>query len=305
LSPAAPEPLRIACAVEGEAYVKHCAAMLHSVLAQHPEGDVRIEYTHGEDTSARGRRRLARMISELGGEITFHNVPDDWLDGLPVKGFTRKATWYRAFLPDLLDGDRVLYLDLDLLAAASLLPLWETGLDDWLLGAVTNVLPPADRHHAERLGLPDERSYFNAGVLLMNLDAMRRERTRERIRSYAIENAARLNLRDQDALNFVLYDRRLPLHPRWNCMNAVLYYPHAEALLGHEALAEARARPAIRHFEGPGYAKAWHLLSEPTSRKMYSEHRRQTPWPWVIPSGCTARNLLRYASRRRSRGGAR
>jgi lipopolysaccharide biosynthesis glycosyltransferase len=300
LSPVALEPLRLACAVEGEAYVKHCAVMLHSVLVQHPDRMVQIEYTHGEDTSSRGRRRLARMVTQLGGEIAFHNVPDAWLNGLPVKGFTRKATWYRAFLPDLIDADRVLYLDLDLLATDSLLPLWETGLDEWLLGAVTNVLPPTDRHHAERLGLPGERSYFNAGVLLMNLDVMRREQTREQICSYAVHNAARLNLRDQDALNFVLHARRLPLHPRWNCMNGVVHYPHAAALLGEEALAEALAEPAIRHFEGPAFAKAWHLLAEPKSHQMYTEHRRQTPWPRMIPSGCTGRNLLRYVAKSRA-----
>lgn len=280
--------------------MKHCAAMLHSVLTQHPEGAVRIEYAHHEDTSARGRKRMLRMVDRLGGQIRFHSVPDAWLDGFPVKGFTRKATWYRAFLPDLIDdGNRVLYLDLDLIATDSLLPLWKTALDSSLLGAVTNVLPPVDRHHAEHLGLPAEGSYFNAGVLLMDLLSMREEGTREQIQRFAVLNAPRLNLRDQDALNYVLHERRLPLHPRWNCMNALLHYPHAAELLGAQAVREARSAPAIRHFEGPEFAKAWHLLADPESRRMYSEHRRQTPWPRIVPSGCTAPNLLRYAVRRR------
>jgi lipopolysaccharide biosynthesis glycosyltransferase len=167
--------MRIVCAVEGEAYVRHGAAMLHSLLAIHQDS-VQIDYLHGDDTSTRGRKRLATMVDRMGGQIQYHRVPDSWVEGLPVKGFTRKATWYRIFLTRLLpDADRAIYLDLDLLVLDSLLPLWRTPLDGNLLGAVTNVPPGPDRYR-ERPELGDD-PYFNAGVLLLDLDAMRRSTT--------------------------------------------------------------------------------------------------------------------------------
>ena len=68
----------------------------------------------------RRRARCARWSSGRGGELTFVGVPDERVDGLPTEGFTRKATWYRIFLPELLpDVDRVLYLDADLIVAAT------------------------------------------------------------------------------------------------------------------------------------------------------------------------------------------
>jgi lipopolysaccharide biosynthesis glycosyltransferase len=290
--------MHVVCAVEGEDHVRHCAAMLHSLLAHHRDEEVHIGYLHGDDTSNRGRHRLAAMVERMGGEISFHRVADSWVEGFPVKGFTRKATWYRICLDVLLPKiDRALWLDVDLLVLDSLRSLWSTSLDGRIVGAVTNVPPGEERRYAERPELGGD-PYFNAGVMLLDLAAMRNEAIGERLRKFTVENAPRLKWRDQDALNEVLHGRRLPLHPRWNCMNSVMRFDTAIEYFGEAELTEARARPAIRHFEGPSYNKPWHLLCEEDGRSLYVVHRRQTPWPLVRRVGCTPLNLMRYARRR-------
>lgn len=296
MSPSNAERVKIACAVEGEGYVRHCAAMLHSLLSRHPGAEV--HYLHGEDTSARGRRRLREMVERLEGQITFHLIPDAWVDGLPVKGFTGKATWYRFFLPQLLAAEsRVLYLDTDLLVLDSLAPLFALELGEHLVAAVSNVLQESDRGRGRWLGLPDDNAYFNAGVLLMNLRLMRAENTSESLLAWSRANSHQFGWRDQDALNVILHERRLALHPRWNCMNAIILFPWATEYFGEDAVAEARANPAIRHFEGPDANKPWHLLSDPEVRSLYRSHRQHTPWPRVRSTGRTPRNLLRYVRR--------
>jgi lipopolysaccharide biosynthesis glycosyltransferase len=302
-----PDTIEIACAVEGEAYVRHCAAMLHSLFESNPGQPIRVHYLHGPDTRNRGRRRLQRMVDELGGEIAFHSIPDSRVQGLPVKGFTGKATWYRVFLPELVaDAARILYVDCDLLVVDSLLPLWQIDLEGNLLGAVTNVLQENDRGRGPWLGLPSDESYFNAGVLLLDLTAMRADQTSARVLEHSLTNADRLRegWRDQDALNEVLHDRRLRLHPRWNCMNSVLLFPWASDMFGEDAVRDARRDPAIRHFEGPLWNKPWHMLSDDAARRLYTTHRRATPWPWFVPAGLTPRNLVRYAQRRSRRRAA-
>lgn len=128
----------------------------------------------------------------------------------------------------------------------------------------------------------------------MDLAAMRREGIGDQLRSFARENAARLRWRDQDALNEVLHARRLPLHPRWNYMNAVMNFTYVHEYFDARELDEARANPAIRHFEGPELNKPWHLLSDREGWVQYRHHRRQTPWPRVQRTGVTPRNLVRY-----------
>jgi lipopolysaccharide biosynthesis glycosyltransferase len=272
--------------------------MLHSLLEHDHGTQVHVDCLHGDDTSPRSRRRLREMVRKLGGELCFHQVSDSRVEGLPTKGFTGKATWYRISLDELLpEADRIIYLDLDLLVLGSLRLLWETPLGGQAVGAVTNVPPGPDREYTERTELSGD-PYFNTGVLLMDLALIRKEGLGSRLREYSVEHAARLKWRDQDALNEVLHDRRLPMHPKWNCMNAVMYFPNASEYFDAQVLEEARRNPHIRHFEGPSFNKPWHLLSDRESRRQYVYHRRQTPWARVWPTGFTAMNLLRYARRR-------
>jgi cephalosporin hydroxylase/lipopolysaccharide biosynthesis glycosyltransferase len=282
LSPSGPDQVTIACAVEGEDYVQHCAAMLHSALSAHREAELRIHYLHGRDTGEAGRRQLRQMVTGLGGEIVFHSIPRRWIRGLPLRGFTGRATWYRFFLPELLPAvDRIVYLDTDLIVLDTLAPLLALSLEGNLLGAVTNVFQANDRGRGAWLGLPGDEAYFNAGVLAMDLGAMRREHTGETLLRWARANARTYPWRDQDALNAVLHDRRLALHPRWNCMNSIMEFPAAVDVFGEPAVREAREHPAVRHFEGPGANKPWDPRSAPEAQRLYDAHRAHTPWPEV------------------------
>ena len=285
--------MHFACAVEGR-YVPHAAAMLHSALAHAGRLDARVHYMHGRDLSRRDALRLTQMVERLGASIDFHEVPDHRLAGVPTKGFTLKATWYRIFLPELVpDVDRVLYLDADLIVTDDLLPLWRTEMGDSYVGAVTNVLPSWHAHRPAELGLTAD-VYFNAGVLLMNLAQMRADGTSDALLDYSVANAPNLAWRDQDALNVVLGARRVSLHPRWNCMNAVMLFDdEANEVFGPAVVEQARRDPAIRHFEGPGLSKPWHYLAGQEARDLYMRHRAETPWPRLRPAGRTPASVLR------------
>ncbi|MEJ7804281.1 MAG: glycosyltransferase family 8 protein [Candidatus Limnocylindria bacterium] len=272
--------LDIACAAEGQAYVAHCAAMLHSLLESNRDHDVHVHFMHGADIGGDVQKALAGMIEREGGTVAFLHIGDDAVAGLPTKDFTRTATWYRIFLPELLaDVDRVLYLDADLLVLDSLAPLWSVDLRNRWVGAVTNVLQDEHSHRPASLGLAGPRVYFNAGVLLMNLEEMRRDRCSHAVFEYGVVNADQLEWRDQDALNVVLGSRRVTLHPRWNCMNSFYSFPKTARIVGRLALRQALRHPAIRHFEGPGQNKPWHPDADSAARALYLRHARRTPWP--------------------------
>lgn len=271
----------VCCAVEGD-YVPHSAAMLHSVLEESGPDEVQITYLHPPEFPLFWRDPLQEMVERNGGSIAFVEVRDERCEGLPVTGFTGKATWYRALAADLLpDKPRVLFLDCDLIALDSLAPLWATDVSHHFVAAVTNVFQLDHLHRPAELGLDMPQQYFNAGVLLMNLDLMRREQCTEKLVEYGKANHSDLMFRDQDALNVVLGEGRLALHPRWNCMNSVMCFPWATYVFGERATEEARRDPAIRHFEGPGPNKPWHAGCDQRWREIYFRHRSQTPWPTV------------------------
>ena len=244
------QTLHVACAAEG-AYDAHSAAMLHSVTAHAGTRSVQVHYLHGPGFPGPSKEAIGRMLDERGASVSFIEIDRERVSGLPVVSQFTSAMWYRIFLPDLLpDVERVLYLDVDTIVADSLEPLWKTDLEGNYLAAVTNVFLPEHLHRPASLGLAGPRVYFNSGVLLMNLEEMRRDGCTEALRAYAVESGPRIEWPDQDTLNVVLGPRRVPLHPRWNSMNS-MRFPWSVEVFGANAVDEARRRPGIRHFEGP------------------------------------------------------
>jgi lipopolysaccharide biosynthesis glycosyltransferase len=274
--------LHVSCATDG-VYVPHAAAMLHSVLTHSDGYEVHAHYLHGPGFSSLHKSQLTEMITGLGGKITFHCIPDKAVRGLPVLPQFTEAMWYRIFLPEVLPfADRVLYLDADTIVVDGLSSLWEIPLDGAYLAAVTNVFQPNHFGRPAKLGLPGPNVYFNGGVLLMNLDQMRVDDCMSALISFAQQRSPQtIEWPDQDTLNVVLGRRRVPLHPRWNCMNSVLTFPHAASSYGRVAVRQAHRMPGIRHFEGPAENKPWHRACPHDLRELYFQHRAQTPWPHV------------------------
>ena len=295
--------IQVACAT-GREWLPHCATMLQSLMA-HQRCPVHVHYLPAEDVTPSLLECLSRMVVRTGAELSVHRVPSNRLNGL--EAYAPPALWHRIFLPELLpELDRVLYLDADLIVTDSLEPLWRTDLSDHYLGAVTTVFPSpewGDRHCAG-LGLGPRELYFNSGVLLMNLPQLRRDDCVEKVQQHALAHGEhwwawgpdegsrrareyvrahpeRAHFADQDALNCALARRRLSLHPRWNCMNQIIRPPWStwsKEIFGEQAVAEARRKPAIRHFEGSAEEKPWHPQADPQARSLYWSHRNQTPW---------------------------
>ena len=269
--------LHVACAADGP-YVAHSAALLHSVATQAGECSVHAHYLHGPGFAAEDARLLEEMLERLGTELSFHEIAPERVARLPVVEQFTAAMWYRIFLPELLpDSGRVLYLDADTIVVRSLDPLRELDLGDNYVAAVTNVFLPQHLDRLRTLGLASPNAYFNSGVLLFNLDAMRRDDCTAALHDYAASRSARLEWPDQDTLNSVLGERRLPLVPQWNYMNSMRTPFALYAFTAEELDAAARA-PRIRHFEGPRHNKPWHWAALDEDRDLYRAHARATPW---------------------------
>jgi lipopolysaccharide biosynthesis glycosyltransferase len=286
--------IHVACAAEA-GYAAHSAVMLHSVMAHAGDRAVHVHYLHGPDFPVRSLKRLRRMLEQRRATVQFHEIPDDRVAGLPVVDLFTAAMWYRIFLPELCpEVDRVLYLDVDTIVMDALDPLWGLDLGGYYLAAVSNVFQREHEHRPAALGLSGATSYFNSGVLLMNLEQMRADGCTETLREFAGAGGRELEWPDQDALNVVLGDRRLPLHPRWNVMNS-MRFPWSAEVFGRDVLNEALARPGIRHFEGPRDNKPWHYRCERDHLELYRAHRRETPWPRYRLDGAPPPSLRRLA----------
>jgi lipopolysaccharide biosynthesis glycosyltransferase len=237
---------------------------------------------HEGTLGSEAQARLTAMVQAQGGSVQFDLIAPELLGALPTKGpsLGGRISWARVLLPEMFpDLDRLVYLDADVLAVRSLSPLWTENLDGAVLGAVRNVVEPAMRQHVVSLGLPDPRSYFNAGVLLVDLEAMRAAESWRMISEFVRNAAEPMTWFDQDALNVLFAERWKPLDPKWNAQNSFWFWRDwATEVLGDQALESAIQDPAIIHFEGPSLCKPWHYLCPHPYRARYLATLADTPW---------------------------
>jgi lipopolysaccharide biosynthesis glycosyltransferase len=261
-------------------YLAPAAAVMRSCLVHTDGQSLQFEVIHDESLSRHDRQRLQAMCGDAGAVINLRLMDERRLRGLPSVDRFGSIVWWRLFLPELLeDVDRVLYLDCDTLALSSLHPLWGEDLGASALAAVANVVEPRMREHVATLGIDYPGGFFNAGVLLLQLDRMRDERSTEELVDYAVRHQKMLTWNDQDALNVVFNKRWHALHPRWNAQNNLWSWRDwAIDVFGPGPVDEAVCAPAIRHFEGPSVAKPWHYLCPAPHRDVYLEMLGQTPW---------------------------
>jgi lipopolysaccharide biosynthesis glycosyltransferase len=103
-------------------------------------------------------------------------------------GFT-PYTLLRLFAPDLLKMDHALYLDADIMTSSSLEPLWDIDISDYELAGVID--------HIGKYWMP--KGYFNAGVMDLNLKAIRESHLFEKSIVYVAHHF--LFMPDQTAVN--------------------------------------------------------------------------------------------------------
>jgi lipopolysaccharide biosynthesis glycosyltransferase len=277
-------------------YLPWCATTVRSCLDAAAHSDTHVHLIHDQPVDVASRDRLTAMVRGTGAGATWHEVHPDQLEMLPSKGdhLGGRTSWIRVLIPEILaELDRAIYLDADVLVLDSLEPLWGADLSRFPIAAVANVVAPDHYPHVRSLGLDPRGDYFNAGVLVMDLAAMRREGTVSSITDYVAEHGTRLAWFDQDALNVAFAGRWHHLHPRWNTQNSLRTWSQwSAAVFGPEARAEALANPAILHFEGPPICKPWHLLCDHPSRDRYLRTLARTPWAAQPVEGATPLNRM-------------
>lgn len=268
-------------------YVRHCAVTLASAFKNNA-GEHFTVHIVGRGITETDRQNLAQVAAPYTATLCYY-VPDEHLlDGFTIRATHNRiteATYYRCFLSELLPADvnRVLYLDCDLLVLQSLLPFYNMELGDKLVAAVVDT-GCEDGSRYERLAYPATDSYFNAGVLLINLAAWRREKMGKACADYYRANYERIVFNDQDILNGLLHDRKLLVSLQWNVQDGFFRRRDTLPAEWEAERTEALQHPAILHFTN---RKPWTYDSQHPLRHLYFEYLDLTPWqgcrPWHNP----------------------
>jgi len=182
--------------------------------------------------------------------------------------------YYRLLMAKILPESvhKILYLDADMIVRHDLSELWNTPLDNIAVAGVQEVFGSVQCH---RLDYPEEKGYFNSGVLLFNLDFIRSHNITDQYIKYIIENPEKLHCPDQDVINYVLRDDKIPLPLRYNVQEAYLRVPPIVKDNINGDLEKDICNPVIVHYTKE---KPWNKKCEHPLKNLYYHYKKDTIW---------------------------
>ena len=234
------------------AYLIPLETTIKSVLYHNRDVDF---YILNSDIAPEWFKLLGRKMEVVNS--TIHNVHFDkeLFEGYKTGPHINYATYFRFFATEVVDSDRVLYLDSDIIVTGELTSLFKLNLKGYSIGAVDDVYAYEGRE-----------SGFNAGVLLMDVAKWKEHSIVNRLLELAAEKNQAVHLGDQSILNIYFEDNWLALDEEYNYMVGVDIYH-----LGQECERLDDHPPAIVHYAS--HDKPWNTYSISRLRELWWTYR--------------------------------
>lgn len=212
------------CCTVNEKFLKPLKVLLMSLA--HTQEDVINLYLINKELYEKELKEIESFCKALN--INFYVIPfpqniyekikessKSKIDGY-WNNFYSLEVYYRLFIPKLLPNflHRCLYLDTDIVVTKSIYTYYYQNLYEYSAVAVPDSVSYIDSDfnrewypkHRRDLGLKSEDtlSYFNAGVLLLNLDKLRDDKRFKEENIYKCIREKDFGCHDQDILNYLL-----------------------------------------------------------------------------------------------------
>jgi lipopolysaccharide biosynthesis glycosyltransferase len=243
-------------------YGAYATVAIASALA-HADGFYRIYCLYGGDDDA-FPREITALADRYTCEIHRIDLPKAAFRGWMIRDINHfsEAAYYRLLISQVVPETRVIYLDCDLVVTCGLSQLFAFDLQGkWIAGR-------PDPHGVATSGirLPPGDPYLNSGVLLMDVEALRRHRPFERVREIYAAHESEVMWADQCVINKLAEGSKAVLPPQWNVlMHAVPLDQTAAHLAAHDGR-------GVIHFSGR--TKPWMEWSPTSMTELWARYAR-------------------------------
>ena len=267
-------------------FVMPTGVMMYSACVNNPDVDIVFHVIYDDSVTFKNRRNLEETMEGFKGKsIAFYHVDVTKFPCFPnitLGSHVTQASYYRLMLSEILPKSirKVLYLDGDIIVRHSLLPLWDTNLKDYAVGVVPDRIEWEEAFY-HRLNIPPQFGYFNAGVVLINLEYWREHNVAKDFISYIQEHADILDCCDQDVLNAFFYDKKVVIPLKYNLICGFLRKHPQDFGKYEKELIDAFKNPVIVHFSGE---KPWsRYIRQPKHpfSSTFFKYQNQTKWKGV------------------------
>lgn len=243
-------------------------------------------YLLGENISEENKEILNDIAEKYNRNIIVIDVPKiDIPESLvsarwPLSAFTR--LYSGQLLPSGIK--KVLYLDCDTIIAGSVAELEEFDMSDYVVCGVKDCIGSS---YKKNIGLKPDAQYVNAGVLLFNLERLRKVDIKQTIDRYMAKYERLINYADQDILNGVFKGKIGTLDPKYDVMTIDVVHTHKEIttlrkptnFYTEQELSKAVESPAIIHYTtNMRVVRPWFKNTNHPFADDFKKYFEMSPW---------------------------
>lgn len=264
-------------------YIMPTGILMRSICINNPDENINFHIIVSQGFEQSDQEILQNIADEHHCDCNFYTIQEKDKDlplgreGMP--GRITIETYYRLFITELLPDDihKIIYLDGDMICRKSLRKLWDTNLDDMPIGAVHDM---DETLHlgTKRLPYMPSDGYFNAGMLLINVDYWREHHALDTFLNIIKERSECIVFHDQDILNMAFHDKKVWLPLTYNFQNGFLF-PESERKCVPEIVDEIESTmqdPAIIHYCTG--VKPWNVCCTHPQRWVWRYYKSLSLW---------------------------
>ena len=234
------------------AYLIPLETTIKSVLYHNRDVDF---YILNSDIAPEWFKLLGRKMEVVNSTIHNVHIDRELFENYKTGPHLNYASYFRFFATEVVESDRVLYLDSDIIVTGELTSLFLIDLKGHSIGAVDDVYAYEGR-----------KSGFNSGVLLMDVTKWKEYSIVNSLLELAAGQNQAVHLGDQSILNIYFENQWLPLEENYNYMVGVDIYR-----LDQECERLDDNPPTIVHYAS--HDKPWNTYSISRLRELWWVYR--------------------------------
>ena len=243
-------------------------------------------YLLGEHVSDESKKILREIGIKYKRDIVVIDIPSLDIPERLVSARWPVSAFTRLFSGQLLPADmhKVLYLDCDTIIRGDIQPLNHIDLSLSICGGVKDCI---GKTYKENIGLEGDDLYINAGVVLLNLNELRKIDIKTTIDTYMNQYLKLINYADQDIVNGIFAGRMAVLKPQYNVMTITAVHGYDEIMrlrkpTNYYTMTEIEAavsEPVIIHYTtNMNVVRPWFKNTDHPLEDEFRKYMDMSPW---------------------------
>ncbi len=264
-------------------YVQHAGLSIMSLLEHNQEVEYLNLYVIENNLSADNKLKLKKITDEYRRNIHYLNL-SELTKNLKVNTDFNRSAYGRIFIADILNVDRVLYVDSDTIINNTLKPLLDVNMDGFLVAGVQDSVNP---YYVYKIGLDNNHQYIcDGGIIILNLSLWRVQNIVKKCIDFILKFNGNPPHNDQGTINYVCRGHIKILPPNYNVMPPMFCFSaeqiktlfKMEKYYSQEEIDNAINHPIVIHYTDEFFNRPWFENCTHPMKNLYLSYLKKSEW---------------------------